>query len=391
MANIEAVKLVDKSFIVLSSDNNILSYTIKLKNTGTTDATNVILQDIFPDGVCPINNSIYINGKSICDTNIKCGIDLGTLPVGEEWTITFSVRISLKISLNVIDNLATILYTDENGLNSITTNKVTTHIIIIDLCINKSVDTCFALVGDILNYTVEIKNKGNTAINDVVLRDIHSDGVELVNEAQTLNDWIIGTINPNQTIIITFKMKVTKIPCPANIKNKVCLKFTYTIPETTPPIISPGVAESGVVTVEIGPKSIKTFNVEGYNTLSGCKPEIGEIIDKNADIEIINVKKINTIKNVSCQGQILTGCKVIVNGKINLNIQYIDQCTKKVYSASFVIPFMSYIVIPDCCSSISINDITGTIYDIYIDKVNGYTVYHNMLVELEYTTDCCIE
>lgn len=391
MANIEASKSVDKSFIVLSSDNNILSYTISLKNTGTTDASNVVLQDIFPDGVCPINNSIYVNNKSICDTNLKCGIELGTLLAGEEWTITFSVRISLKTSLNVIDNVATILYNDENGLNSVTTNQVTTHIIIINLCINKSVDTCFALVGDTLNYTVEIKNKGNTPINDVVLRDIHSDGIELVDESETLDNWIIGTINPNQTIIITFKMKVTKIPCPASIKNKVCLNFTYTVPETTPQIISPGVAESGVVTVEIGPKSIKEFNVGGYNTLATCKPPIDEIIDKDADIEIINVKKISTIQNVSCQGQILTGCKLIVNGRINLNIQYIDQCTKKVYSASFVIPFMSYIIIPDCCRCVSTSDITGTIQDIYINKVNCRTLYHDILVDLEYTDDCCIE
>ncbi|WP_270943395.1 DUF11 domain-containing protein, partial [Romboutsia lituseburensis] len=84
MANIEAIKSVDKSFIILTPDNDTLSYTIKLTNTGTTDAKNVMLQDILPDGVSIINGSVYLNGESICNTNFKCGIDLGNLPVGEE-------------------------------------------------------------------------------------------------------------------------------------------------------------------------------------------------------------------------------------------------------------------------------------------------------------------
>ncbi|MPM31904.1 hypothetical protein SDC9_78461 [bioreactor metagenome] len=389
MANIEAIKSVDKSFIVLTADNDTLSYTIKITNTGTTDAQNVMLKDILPDGVSVINGSVYLNGEIICNTNFKCGIDLGNLPAGEEWTVTFSVRISLNISIDKIDNVATITYTDENGTNTVTTNTANTNIIIINLCVNKYADRCFALVGENINYTVKIENNGNTPINNVVLRDIHSDGIELVDEAQTLQDWIIGTINPNQTVVINFEMQVTKLPCPAVIKNKVCINFTYDVPETT--ITSPGVTESKVVTVEIGPRSTKEINISGDFTLLDCQPPIDQITEKNVEVEIVSVEKIRTMKNTSYQGQILTGCKLIVKGNVTLNIEYIGkECNQKVYLANFTVPFMTYIVIPDCCQCVSIDDITATIQDIYIDKIDCYNLYHNILVELEYTNCNCI-
>ncbi|MDK2587415.1 hypothetical protein QOZ83_16345, partial [Romboutsia sedimentorum] len=252
MANIEAIKSVDKSFIVLTTDNDILSYTINITNTGTTAAQNVMLQDIFPDGVSIIDGSVYINGESISNTNFKCGIDLGNLLAGQEWTVTFNVEISPDVSINKIDNVATIIYNDENGSHTVTTNTATTNIIIINLCVNKYADRCFALLGENINYTVKIENKGNTPIDNVVLRDIHSEGIELVDESATLEDWIVGTINPNQTVVVNFDMQVVKLPCPAIIKNKVCMNFTYDVPETT--ITSPGFTESKIVTVEVGPR-----------------------------------------------------------------------------------------------------------------------------------------
>lgn len=391
MANIEAIKSVDKSFIVLATDNDILSYTVKLTNTGTTDANNVMLQDILPEGVSVVNGSIHLNGESMCNTNLKCGIDLGTLKVGEEFTLTFSVKIALNVSVNKIDNIATIVYTDEDGTHTTTTAIATTYIILMKIHVDKYADRCFALVGEIINYTVKIENKGNTPINNVVLRDIHSDGVELVDESQTLNDWIIGTINPNQTVTVNFKMKIIQLPCPEVVENKVCINFTYDVPETNPTITSPGFAESKIVKVEVGPRSIKEITVNGDVTLVDCKPPISEIIDKNAEVEIIEVKKIKTIKNTSCQGQILTGCKLIVKGKLTLNIEYIDkQCVHQVYLSSFTVPFMTYIVIPDCCKSISTDDVFATIQDLYIDKINCYTLYHDVLIELEYTKCHCI-
>lgn len=391
MANIEAIKSVDKSFIVLSCGNDTLLYTIKITNTGTTDATNVILKDVIPEGLSVVHGSLSLNGDSMCNTNLNCGIDLGTLPAGEEWILTFNVRVPLSTTLNRIDNVATIIYTDENGTHSTTTNTVSTNIVIIKICIDKYADRCFALIGEIINYTVKIENKGNVPINNVVLRDVNSGGIELVDENDNGEEWIIGTINPNQTIVVNFKMKVTKFICPAVIENKVCINFTYDIPETTPTITSPGVAESDVVSVEIGPRSIKEISVHGDLSLEDCKPPIADIIDQNAEVEIVDVETINTIKNTSCQGQILTGCKLVVKGRVTLNIEYMsEQCVKKVYLSSFTVPFMAYIVIPDCCKCICKEDIAATIQDIYVDKIDCYNLYHNILIELECTNCNCV-
>ncbi|MDK2587574.1 DUF3794 domain-containing protein, partial [Romboutsia sedimentorum] len=173
------------------------------------------------------------------------------------------------------------------------------------------------------------------------------------------------------------------------IKNKVCMNFTYDVPETT--ITSPGFTESKIVTVEVGPRSTKEINVSGDLTLLDCQPPIDQITEKNVEVEIVSVNKIKTMKNTSYQGQILTGCKLIVKGKVTLNIEYIEkQCNQKVYLASFTVPFMTYIVIPDCCKCISTDNITATIQDIYIEKIDCYNLYHNILIELEYTDCNCI-
>ncbi|MGL4774370.1 MAG: DUF7507 domain-containing protein, partial [Clostridium sp.] len=126
VANIDVIKTADKDLVVLGGT---ITYTVILKNTGTTDALNVIFKDELPNEVEIINGSFSVNGEVVNIVNIRKGINIGDIKVGKEEIIKYTVKI-IKSTCNLkIVNSAKVnfIYSLPNGNAGTTTSKDTTN------------------------------------------------------------------------------------------------------------------------------------------------------------------------------------------------------------------------------------------------------------------------
>lgn len=77
---------------VFARSGETLTYTIVIPNTGTLDASNVILIDTLPIGTSYVQNSLTIDGRS--SNNLLNAINIGTIAAGAVSTVQFSVEIN---------------------------------------------------------------------------------------------------------------------------------------------------------------------------------------------------------------------------------------------------------------------------------------------------------
>ncbi|MGL4798985.1 MAG: hypothetical protein ACRCWY_06290 [Cellulosilyticaceae bacterium] len=83
-------KAVDKSY---ATCGDTLVYTIKIPNTGSTTATNVIFKDTIPSGTTFITNSVVVDGIAQPGATPSTGINIGNIAPGATTSITFSVYV----------------------------------------------------------------------------------------------------------------------------------------------------------------------------------------------------------------------------------------------------------------------------------------------------------
>ncbi|MGL5327847.1 MAG: hypothetical protein ACRDD7_01175 [Peptostreptococcaceae bacterium] len=221
-AILNSIKKVDKSH---ANIGDILTYTMTIINTGNTTATNILFIDTIPNDTTYINSSFNQDGTIINTPPTGAGVTLpNNLPPGSTTTITFKVMVNTIPSPNPIPNAFTTIYTYllsptiPNTSNS-NSNLVTTQINNANLGnLTKSVDKSVVACGDIITYTINIPNIGNTTAVNVILSDTVPNGTTLVpnsilingvtSSATSLNNLPIGNINPGATTIVSFKVTV---------------------------------------------------------------------------------------------------------------------------------------------------------------------------------------
>ena len=87
----------------------------------------------------------------------------------------------------------------------------------------KTVDLPIANIGDALTYTITLENTGNIPMTNVSVIDQPPVGTQFIVDSVTVNGLsqpgvdpsigiLIGTIQPNQIITITFQVTITNIP-----------------------------------------------------------------------------------------------------------------------------------------------------------------------------------
>jgi uncharacterized repeat protein (TIGR01451 family) len=102
---------------------------------------------------------------------------------------------------------------------------------------NSTADAASAKPGDILTYTVTIRNdgqpdkSGNNDMASVVLTDTLPDDVELVStpSQRVIKETISGVIQPGKSIVKTYKVKVTSTTDGASLKNTACFTGNSTV------------------------------------------------------------------------------------------------------------------------------------------------------------------
>jgi len=197
--------------IVNIGDN--VTFMVNVTNNGSLNYTNVQIQALLPSGlqyISHVANGNYVNGTWYVG-NLKSG-------VSKQLYITVNVLDVLKGQ--IVDFTSSLLYSDQNvtttnGLVSLTiTNNTTTNntnnttnntnnssINASNIILNSSVDKSTANPGDLVNFTVSIKNNGTTDLSNLQIQGLLPNGLEYVSHGTNINNnnytegiWYLGNL-----------------------------------------------------------------------------------------------------------------------------------------------------------------------------------------------------
>ncbi|MGL4849982.1 MAG: hypothetical protein ACRC28_13860 [Clostridium sp.] len=299
---------------------DIIDYTIKLKNTGNIQAENVVFIDTLADGIAYVENTLYVDGVLKPMDDVTKGLILSNIPSGETKTVTFKVKIT-KIPLkNPIDNFGEVSYkylvdpttskynTALNKTNTVSTNVNRAEISYKTDGFVKFVDKAYADVGEVLVYTIRVKNTGNTEALDVIFTDTVPPSTSFVVDSLSLNGVIkegdnpsngvfLGTIKAGEGITVSFKVLANSIPANLLIKNDAKVTYSYIVDKEAP-VRKDSVNMTNVVTTSLRHGEVKVTKValDEYSTL-GATIRYELILENVGNVDVLNVNALDTVPN----------------------------------------------------------------------------------------------
>ncbi|MEG2506504.1 MAG: hypothetical protein RSA93_02445, partial [Longicatena sp.] len=312
-------KTVDKEY---ADKGDILTYTVTIDNPNDVALNNVLMSDPTPAGTTYIGNLLVSAPYS--GTSPATGISITTINPMSSVTISWQVQVNANMQVAQVNNSASISIP---GGTSGNTNVVSTKINNADLTTNgnfmKSVTPTNAKPGDILTYTITLKNTGNVPANNVVVKDVVPLGTSFVAGSITstipfsattpASITLTAPIPPNTTATITFQVKVGNSLPPMNpIPNNASVDYAYTVDPAHPN----GASSSGIsntVTTNIVKASASTSK-QADKTIS----YIGDIITYN----IVVKNDGNTPLNNVLISDVLPNGTSYIPGSLNVSAPY---------------------------------------------------------------------
>nr|ABH03026.1 hypothetical protein [Clostridium taeniosporum] len=238
-SNIILQKSVDKENAVVG---DIIKYNISIINQGDILVNNVTIIDTLVSELEFKMGSVVLCDIPLPDESVLSGIDIGCLKPGQIKTLTFKARVICRPSSGYIENSAIAKFNYDANLDNClktmdeTSNIVSIKIDVAEVKIIKTADKKIASRGDIVSYEVKLINVGTLEARNILFTDKLPPEVCLVDDTFEVNgnpinnighdiDVYVGSINPGEYIIVTYRVIVKSSNCSGLIINKAFSKF----------------------------------------------------------------------------------------------------------------------------------------------------------------------
>ncbi|MGM2827018.1 beta strand repeat-containing protein, partial [Bacillus cereus group sp. Bce006] len=294
-SNIVITNFVQAQLTITKTSNPItvdiggtILYISEVKNTGNVDAINIIFTDSIPTGTTFVPDSVTINSALQPGVNPENGIPIGTIPPNSSKTILFQVQTNNPPTETEIINQSSATYqyvsipTAPPVNRSATSNIVTTSLQNANIISVKSADVNFISIGQMITYTNTLQNIGTVPANNTVFIDNIPEGTIFIEDSLSINNVIqpganpengitLGTIQPNETVTISFQVQLTSIPENNTVINISDTSYEYQI-DPSSPIIQRRSLSNAVNT------EVRTANVSAIKSANRSITRIGQII-----------------------------------------------------------------------------------------------------------------
>jgi uncharacterized repeat protein (TIGR01451 family) len=161
---------VTKTADVTTADpSDTITYTITYENTGTGDASDVVIKDTIPEHTTFVSASPAYNEKQGTTYIWKINLVEG----GDSGTITLKVKVDAYVADGtVLTNEVTLDYDDANGNpQGQETDSVDVTVTAPIMTVTKEADVTTADPEDQITYTITYENTGTGDATDVVIKD----------------------------------------------------------------------------------------------------------------------------------------------------------------------------------------------------------------------------
>ncbi|MDM8363612.1 DUF7507 domain-containing protein [Bacillus thuringiensis] len=263
-------------------------YISEVKNIGNVDAININFTDSIPAGTTFVLDSVTINGVLQPGVNPENGIPIGTIPANSSKTILFQVQTNNPPTETEIVNQSSATYqyvsipTAPPVNRSANSNIVTTSLQNANIISVKSADVTFVSIGQIITYTNTLQNIGTVPANNTVFIDNIPEGTIFIEDSLAINNVIqpganpengvtLGTIQPDETVTLSFQVQLTNIPEGNTVINISDTSYEYQI-DPSSPIIQRRSLSNAVNT------EVRTANVSAIKSANRSITRIGQII-----------------------------------------------------------------------------------------------------------------
>ncbi len=181
---------------------DLLNYTILYKNTGGSDAHDLLITETFD------SNLTFVKSDPSPDTGSTNRSSKEVLKIGESGSIKVQVRVKSTVAAGTEISNKVVLTAREN---SSAISIINTTVGSADLNITKIASADFVLPGKNLTYTMIYRNNGSIKQNNVTIHDWLAPYVYLANASDKRDlVWRLGDLNPGEGGILTINAVVKK-------------------------------------------------------------------------------------------------------------------------------------------------------------------------------------
>ncbi len=316
---------VNKSANVAGSlTGDTIRYTVTVTNTGTANATDMIVTDSLPAGLTFVAGSVTVAGAARPTNDITAGVPVGTLAPGASIAVAYSTRVTSMPGTQLLVNTANASFNFQSVAGGpitpavIPSNGVSVPVYSPILSMVKTASTANATVGSTVTYTIAVANSGNIAGATTVTDPIPA-GTAFVPNSVTVGGVTVpganiatgvsvGSIPAGGSATVTFQVLVQTLPSPPQLVNQASAAYTFTVPDGR---TSSGSAVSNTVTLPVA-----LPNVTVVKSASVTDVSVGEtytytaVIANNGTDPVTNV----TLTDAMPSGSVFVGGSVTLNG-----------------------------------------------------------------------------